>query len=689
MAVADCWADFENFRHNVKQNTVDRLKQILVGFNEECFTIFSKSGKKQELIDRITTQLDIWRQANNADRWTKAKAVLLQVRSTGVYAPARMPGTVNVQALPPIQHPPYPSSSSSARSNGFQPVAPGPCNIGRYNSYAAPGKALPSSILPPSNLSNPAVRFKPSPFFRVDQAVSNIAECPESTSSTDRKQQSLTFTLNSEQLQKIGSLSPKYQLRLYCTSSTFYSPAHSGLRGPCPIEFPPTCEVRVNNVQLQSGLKGLKKKPGTAPPADLGNAVRTVGQNRLEMVYVNSQQPAQPKKFYLVVMLVEVTTVGQLVERLNKGKYYNKEEVLKKLTDTSSEDDDIIAGLQKLSLKCPLSFMRIVSPCRSVLCVHPQCFDATSWFSVMEQTTTWLCPVCEKVLNHEDLIIDGYFDQILKDTPQNVEDVIIESDGQWHTADNNYSSAVWRASHPPPFSDPPPTFRSQGGNPAVDRHAEDTSMKPITKSDVQILILDSDDEDEGRVKRELSLSHGSTSSFSIPRSASLVTAKSSRANAGEIIDLTLDSDDEETKLSKKPAKRKAHDAGVLSPTEQIWKKSRVNSVSPVTVPTIGHKGETSKASGITCTVSSTNQSNTLPSPSHTSSIPNNPPITKFTSIRYGPPPYGNVADEGIYRPYVPTSPITPRDAANAIHQPFIPNHPYPPHHSGSSRPSWS
>ena len=65
---------------------------------------------------------------------------------------------------------------------------------------------------------------------------------------------------------------------------------------PCPIEFPPTCEVRVNNVQLTANLKGLKKKPGTAPPADLGKAVRISSiQNRVEMVYVNSQQPVQHK----------------------------------------------------------------------------------------------------------------------------------------------------------------------------------------------------------------------------------------------------------------------------------------------------------------------------------------------------------------------------------------------------------
>jgi E3 SUMO-protein ligase PIAS1 len=92
--------------------------------------------------------------------------------------------------------------------------------------------------------------------------------------------------------------STKYQLRLYCTTSTFYSPSPTVFRpppGPCPIEFPPTCEVRVNGTALQANLKGLKKKPGTAPPADLGRMVRMSGQNRVEMVYVNSQQPVQPK----------------------------------------------------------------------------------------------------------------------------------------------------------------------------------------------------------------------------------------------------------------------------------------------------------------------------------------------------------------------------------------------------------
>ena len=144
----------------------------------------------------------------------------------------------------------------------------------------------------------------------------------------------------------------RYQLRLFCTSSTFYAPstptAFRTSNGPCPIEFPPTCEVRVNGTQLTANLKGLKKKPGTAPPPDLGSAVRwnTSGPNRIEMVYVNSSQPAQAKvrflatcptrvakfqqKFFLVVMLVATNSVESLVEDLKANSRRSNTEIKQK-----------------------------------------------------------------------------------------------------------------------------------------------------------------------------------------------------------------------------------------------------------------------------------------------------------------------------------------------------------------------
>jgi len=74
----------QQIRHNIKNNTVDRLKQILSGLNEECSTHFSKSGKKQDIIDRISVTLDSWHAGNAEDKFLKAKAIIYQVRNTGM-----------------------------------------------------------------------------------------------------------------------------------------------------------------------------------------------------------------------------------------------------------------------------------------------------------------------------------------------------------------------------------------------------------------------------------------------------------------------------------------------------------------------------------------------------------------------------------------------------------------------------
>ncbi|KAG5638656.1 hypothetical protein H0H81_011208 [Sphagnurus paluster] len=449
---------------------------------------------------------------------------------------------------------------------GYGAVA-GSSSLARYDPYAPPRKPV-APVASTSTTTKPTgIRFKESPFFHVEQAVSTVMECPESTSATDRRQQTVSFTLTNDHLVKLKAPGSKYQLRLFCTSSIFYSGPNSFRTNnvPCPIEFPPTCEVRVNNVQLTANLKGLKKKPGTAPPPDILKFCRlNAVPNKIEIVYVNSQQPSQSKKYYIVVMLVEATTVERLVADLKSTRYRSSQHIRQSMIASLSEDDDIVAGPQKMSLKCPLSYMRVNTPCRSSQCVHSQCFDATSWFSVMEQTSTWLCPVCERVLDSKDLIIDGYFDEILKQTPESIEDVIVEADGEWHTSDNKYGSTAWKVPHPAvtaPVRKPLPTPQP---TPKLDINGK-------AKATQEIFILDSDDEDEGQVKRELSPALAGYEGALVPQA---------QTQADAVIDLTLDSDDEQPPPTKQAGKRKASDTDFSSgsPTEQLWKKSRIDPV---------------------------------------------------------------------------------------------------------------
>lgn len=70
----------QNFRSGVRYLTVDKLKALIQGLNDDCHTHISKTGKKQDLIDRIITAFDTFRTNNMEDRWLRAKQALGKAR---------------------------------------------------------------------------------------------------------------------------------------------------------------------------------------------------------------------------------------------------------------------------------------------------------------------------------------------------------------------------------------------------------------------------------------------------------------------------------------------------------------------------------------------------------------------------------------------------------------------------------
>jgi E3 SUMO-protein ligase PIAS1 len=160
----------------------------------------------------------------------------------------------------------------------------------------------------------------------------------------------------------------------------------------------------------------------------------------------------------------------------------------------------------------------------------------------------------------------SYFDQILKETSEDVDDVIVEADGQWHTTDNKYASAEWRLSHPlPPGSCPlsqksPSSFNNLAKAPQDDEHR--------VKQGSEILILDSDDEDEGRVKRELS-----PSLASVARSTSGYLPTHSLPEE-TVIDLTADSEDESPPPTSQASSQKRKEPGAEMSLHSSSKRPR-------------------------------------------------------------------------------------------------------------------
>jgi len=138
-----------------------------------------------------------------------------------------------------------------------------------------------------------AIRFKPSPFHVVERALTDVSSPSEVHTNHERGTASLHFTLTAEQRSALSSNT--HQVRFYCTSAQFYSPAFAAVPTVVPIEFPPVVDIRVNGTAVQgANTRGLKKKPGTAPPVDISKLCRA-GTNRIDFTYMNNSSPFSPK----------------------------------------------------------------------------------------------------------------------------------------------------------------------------------------------------------------------------------------------------------------------------------------------------------------------------------------------------------------------------------------------------------
>ena len=182
-----------------------------------------------------------------------------------------------------------------------------------------------------------------------------------------------------------------------------------------------------------------------------------------------------------------------------------------------------------MSLKCPLSFTRIRTPCRGMACNHNQCFDATSYLQLQEQAPTWTCPVCSRSANWDNLVLDHYVQDILNTTSKDTEQVTVEPDGNWSRQGAAQTNATNRTSNPTPSDDDDdddlvviPDTRKQS--------APINLFKALTPSSVRTPPINSSRED----------------SSSAPRT-------STKRPREEVIDLTLSDDDDHPAPVKRPS----------------------------------------------------------------------------------------------------------------------------------------
>lgn len=119
----------------------------------------------------------------------------------------------------------------------------------------------------------------------------------------------------------------------------------------------------------------------------------------------------------------------ELTQRIKQRNVITRQSVLNEIVKTAN-NPDVKLGLSVISLKDPISTLRITVPCRSTVCTHNQCFDAVSFLQLQEMAPTWSCPICNKAISYEALAVDQYVGEILAKV-QNADEVTIQPNGEW------------------------------------------------------------------------------------------------------------------------------------------------------------------------------------------------------------------------------------------------------------------
>ncbi|GAA5828078.1 hypothetical protein JCM11251_005720 [Rhodosporidiobolus azoricus] len=576
---------------------VDWLKAVIKRMNSNLNTYMKQTGRKDELHSRIRDQLFTFYHQPDKAKFAAAKRIISDVRvslnpntstySTGAYNPPNYGASASAGAA-------YNAANGYPYGGGYGTGASG---SGAYGAGAA-GRPAGSSVaggLPTprfggynqvtgasvpggaggagggwqnQRLEEVPIKFRPSPFYRVEKSLTAVVPCPKAAQG-DRKVVACSFGLTEAQRTLLSKAreskaNPQYQVRVYCTSDQFFTggrPLQNQF--PAPIEFPPSAEIKLNSAIVPANVKGIKKQPGTAPPVNLSGAkgvtlnMGAATTNRVEVAYVSTE-----KVYYLVCYLVEYTPISTIVNRVKAGKTRSKDEVIANIIEINA-DEEIEATALSVSLRDPLSFARIDTPIRSVHCGHISCFDAETWFEVNEQTPTWGCPICSRVLKVEDMIVDGYLQDILKECNEDVDEVRVEPDGTWRSDDDKHGTAKPRTAPASTRNSPGPDDKGKGrATPPDDGPHIDGGAATAKSAEESVLLLDSDDdEDDQPLAKRPRLDDGGFSGVATPLSAASTGGSvqpmngAGGAKKGEVLDLTLSSDEEDEPPIRPPPAR--------------------------------------------------------------------------------------------------------------------------------------
>lgn len=411
----------------------------------------NRLGRKIELQNRVIDLLktspelvndkikDIYRQAQGRG----TSPISVESASADTAAPAVVS---NVVATNPFELPVAPVTGTTRPTTTTVPPVPASVqtavvqptlaeHYGRQMSHPSPAIIYPRNIsgLPPC----PDVRLKPLPFYDlVATLIRPSTLLPHST----LKAQDITFPLHLTPSQ----VTEIHNNRSYINEETTIQVQLRFCLGETSCEqddmFPPGIQVKINNKFVNLPNPIPTNKVGVEPkrpprPVNITQHVRLSATvtNSIHIQWTTEYNRSYVTACYLVRRLSSHDLLSRLKVKGIKPAEYTRGLIKEKLREDA--DSEIATTMLKVSLNCPLGKMRMTTPCRSSTCGHLQCFDASLYLQMNEKKPTWQCPVCDQPARYENLVIDGYFQAVLKSSNLTLDDseIQLHKDGSWST----------------------------------------------------------------------------------------------------------------------------------------------------------------------------------------------------------------------------------------------------------------
>ncbi|GFO21346.1 E3 sumo-protein ligase [Plakobranchus ocellatus] len=293
------------------------------------------------------------------------------------------------------------------------------------------------SILPQQQSMpvNPDVKLKHLPFYDVlGELMKPSTLIPKNNG---RMQENLfVFHLTPQQAQDI-TMSRDFRPGARCEYTVQVQVRFCLLETTCEQAdtFPSQIQVRVNNKPAALPNVIPTNKPNVEPkrpgrPVDITSLCRlspTVS-NAITVTWASDPSRSFCMAIYLVRKLTSDILLNRLKQFGNRHSDHTKALIKEKLAQ--DPDSEIATTSLRVSLMCPLGKMRMQIPCRASTCTHLQCFDAATFLMMNERKPTWMCPVCDRPSPYDKLIIDGYFVEIFRNAPS-CNEIVFHDDGSW------------------------------------------------------------------------------------------------------------------------------------------------------------------------------------------------------------------------------------------------------------------